>query len=229
MGEAKSRCPIFPKITLVDKTFCFPVSMLGCLFKISHTALWSHLIPTMATHSRTLETTWFLCLHLLRMFIFKAHFHLLCVPRQCYFKELNVFPSLSNTCWVFLRASTNHWRNSWILNIALQNAFCSLPPLVWGGTPPPVSLKCPVYSPSRITMPLNFLPNSMIDLGKRSMGRCSFPTLLVGKWKGYLSNHQTINTNCIQTWIQFPMTMATSARLACPEIKGIPWNKEDPQ
>lgn len=44
--------------------------------------------------------------------LFSKHIsHLPRVPRQCYFQELDVFPTLSSMC-CFLRASASHWRNS---------------------------------------------------------------------------------------------------------------------
>lgn len=152
-----------PKIILIGTT---PFSCMNfeVFVKISTIASPSHLIAIMAIHWKTFETAWFLCLNLLRMFIFKAHSHPLHVPRQWYFKELNVFPSLDNMR-TFLRTFVDHWRNSWILNIVLQNVFAGSPL---------VSLKHRfVYSPSHITMPLTFLPNSMINLEMESISRCS--------------------------------------------------------
>lgn len=84
-------------------------------------------------------------------------------------KAPNVLASLNNVLKKKKPTSGDRWRNSWILNIALLNAFC------W--FPPPMSLKHSlVYSPSLITMPLTFPPNSTINLEIRRTGNSPPPT-----------------------------------------------------
>ena len=86
------------------------------------------------------------------------------------------------------RAAAGHWMKF------LNTKYCCAEPLLLAPSPGITHASRCLFTGSS-TMPLPFLPDSRMNLGTGRPGSCSSPTLLVGKGKCHLSNHQT-NHQC---------------------------------
>lgn len=125
---------------------------------------------------------------------FQSTFPIRCTfPGNGILKAGVYFPDSVAYDFFSLRASADHWRNSWILNTAGQNAHAGS--LLWCHSNTPF-----FYSIGHIIMPLlTFLPNSLTHLGREALAVPPTLILLIEKLKGYFSNQWAISTNSIRT------------------------------